>query len=204
MTATLETFTTSITSGNIVASQRPARTETSVSSSLAFANLVVSRGSRTNARTTRMPVICSRSTRLTSSIRSCTSRKLGTICETTRPTQRNRVGTTTASSQDRPRSSRIAITTPPTIMIGTETAIVQVIRVSIWTCWMSLVLRVISDGAPKVATSRPENDDTFRKTAERRSRPNAIAVRDANHTAITEQMIWIIETPNITMPRRMM
>ncbi len=38
--------------------------------------------------------------------------------------------------------------TPPTAMIGAATIIVQVMTTSIWTCWTSLVVRVISDGAP--------------------------------------------------------
>ena len=59
---------------------------------MAVANRSVSCGSRTNARTTRMPVICSRSTRLTSSMRACISRKLGTIRLTTKPTVRNSAG----------------------------------------------------------------------------------------------------------------
>ena len=80
----------------------------------------------------------------------------------------------------------------------------QVISTSIWTCCTSLVLRVISDGAPNVATSRPEYDDTLRNTSERRSRPKAMAVRDANHTATTEQPICSRETTSITAPRRMM
>ena len=193
-------FTTSITSGNMVAIQRPARIETSVSPSFASANRWVSRGSRTNARTTRMPLICSRRIRFTSSMRLCTSRKLGTICETTSPTERNSAGTTTASSHDRPRSSRIAITMPPTIMIGTCTASEQVSSASICTCWTSLVLRVISDGAPNCATSRPENAPTRWKTAARTSRPNDIAVRDAQATATTEQRIWSSETPSMTAP----
>ena len=151
-----------------------------------------------------MPLICSRRIRLTSSIRLCTSRKLGTICETTTPTARNSVGTTTASSHDRPRSSRIAITMPPTIMIGTWTASVQVSSASICTCWTSLVLRVMSDGAPNWATSRPENEPTRWNTAPRTSRPNDIAVREAHATAITEQMIWTNETPSITAPTRRM
>ena len=193
-------FTTSITSGNIVAIHRPARTETSVSPSFATANRSVSRGSRTNARTTRMPLICSRRIRLTSSIRVCTSRKFGTIWETTTPTETKRAGTTIASSQERPRSSRIAITMPPTIMIGTCTARVQPISESIWTCWTSLVLRVISDGAPNWATSRPEKAPTRWKTSARRSRPNDIAVRAEKATAMTEQTIWSSETPSITAP----
>ena len=204
ITATLEMFTTSITSGNMVAIQRPARIETSVNPSFASANRCVSRVSRTNARTTRMPLICSRRIRFTSSMRLCTSRKLGTICQTTTPTARNSAGTTTASSHESPRSSRIAITTPPTIMIGTWTARVQASSASICTCCTSLVLRVMRDGAPNCATSRPENDPTRWKTAPRRSRPNDIAVRAAHATATTEQRIWSSETPSITAPTRTM
>ncbi len=95
-----------------------------------------------------MPVICSRRIRFTPSMRSCMARKPGTIREITNPTARNSSGTQTASSQDSPRSSRIAISTPPTIMIGAATIIVQVISTSICTCCTSLVLRVISEGAP--------------------------------------------------------
>ena len=109
-----------------------------------------------------------------------------------------------ASSHERPRSSRIAITMPPTIMIGTCTASVQPISASICTCWTSLVLRVISEGAPNCATSRPENEPTRWKTAARRSRPNDIAVRAENATATTEQTIWSSETPSMTAPMRRM
>lgn len=70
-----------------------------------------------------------------------------------------------------------AMMTPPTHMIGAETIIVNVISTSIWTCWTSLVVRVISDGAPKVAISRAEKDCTRSKTAARMSRPSAMAVR---------------------------
>ena len=66
---------------------------------------------------------------------------------------------------------------PPTHMIGADTSSVNVIRASIWTCWTSFVVRVISDGAPKWPTSRAENDCTRSKTAARMSRPSAEAVR---------------------------
>ena len=46
---------------------------------------------------------------------------------------------------------------PPTHMIGADTISVNVIRTSIWTCCTSLVVRVISDGAPNWPTSRAEN-----------------------------------------------
>ncbi len=109
-----------------------------------------------------------------------------------------------ASSHESPRFSRIAIRMPPTIMIGTETAIVQVISASIWTCCTSLVLRVISEGAPNWATSRPENVPTRSKIAARRSWPKRIAVRAENQTATTEQPICSRETPSITAPARTM
>ena len=54
---------------------------------------------------------------------------------------------------------------PPTHMIGAETISVKVIRTSIWTCWTSLVVRVISDGAPNWPTSRAEKVCTRSKTA---------------------------------------
>ncbi len=40
---------------------------------------------------------------------------------------------------------------PPMAVIGAATSSVQVIRTSICTCCTSLVMRVISDGAPNVA-----------------------------------------------------
>ena len=99
-------------------------------------------------------------------------------------------------------SSRSAMITPPTIMIGADTAIVQVISTSICTCCTSFVVRVISDGAPNCCTSRVENVPTRWKSAARRSRPKLIAVREPNRTAITEQMIWPNATASITPPVR--
>ncbi len=151
-----------------------------------------------------MPVICSRRTRLTASMRVCISRKPGTIREMIRPTARTSTGTQTTSSQDSPRSSRSAISTPPTIMIGAATIIVQVISTSICTCCTSLVLRVISDGAPKWSTSRLENDPTRWKIAARTSRPKAMAVRAPTYTAAMLHRICTIDTPSITAPVRMM
>lgn len=66
---------------------------------------------------------------------------------------------------------------PPTHMMGADTIRVNDISTSIWTCWTSLVVRVMRDGAPKWPTSRAENDCTRSKTAARTSRPSAEAVR---------------------------
>ena len=45
------------------------------------------------------------------------------------------------------------------------------ISTTIWTCWTSLVLRVISDGVPKWLSSACEKLSTLRKIAPRTSRP---------------------------------
>jgi hypothetical protein len=51
------------------------------------------------------------------------------------------------------------MTTPTTIVIGAAIAMVHVITTSIWTCCTSLVIRVISDGAPNAPTSGGELGD---------------------------------------------
>ena len=66
--------------------------------------------------------------------------------------------------------------TPPTAMIGARIITFRPMTTSIWTCWTSFVLRVISDGGPKVFVSVWEKLRTFRKIALRTSRPKAIAV----------------------------
>ena len=86
-------------------------------------------------------------------------------------------GTLTSISQESPTSSRSAMTTPPTLMIGAATSIVQLISTSICTCCTSLVLRVISDGAPNRATSRAEKRLTCPNSSARTSRPKPIAAR---------------------------
>ena len=65
--------------------------------------------------------------------------------------------------------------TPPTMVIGAEIIIVQVIITSICTCCTSLVVRVIKLGAPNWLSSRVLNDNVRSKTAPRTSRPKLIA-----------------------------
>ena len=88
-----------------------------------------------------------------------------------------RIVTLTTISQDRPRSWRSAMMMPPTHMIGAEIISVQVSSTTICTCCTSLVVRVISEGAPNRVTSRDENAPTWWNTAARVSRPKPIAVR---------------------------
>ena len=73
---------------------------------------------------------------------------------------------------------------PPTMRIGAETMMVRPMKTTVWTCWTSLVLRVISDGGPEpidldlARTSRP-----CVKIALRTSRPKPIATRAPQYTA---------------------
>ena len=177
-TAAEEMLRTSITVGNMNACSRPVRRATSVRSSLAAPKRWTSVGSRTNARTTRMPVICSRSTWFTASIRSCILRNPGTIWEMTVPMAITSTGMLTVSTSDRPVSSRTAMMIPPTSVIGAATSSVQVISTSICTCCTSLVIRVISDGAPKVFISLAEKSPMWWNRPSRQSRPKPIAARD--------------------------
>lgn len=175
-TATEETFTTVMTVGNISAISRPVDSETSVRSVLAPRKRSCSYSSRTKARITRLPVICSRSTRFTVSRRVCMVRNSGRILRTISETAMPRTGTTASSTADSGTSWPSAMMMPPTHMIGADTISVNAMRTSIWTCWTSLVVRVIRDGAPNWPTSRAENDWTRAKTAARTSRPRAAAV----------------------------
>ena len=84
---------------------------------------------------------------------------------------------------DRPTSWRSAMITPTTIVIGAAIAIVHAITTSICTCCTSLVMRVISDGAPNAPTSRAEKSVTWWKRLLRRSRPKLIATLPPKYTA---------------------
>lgn len=122
-------------------------------------------------------MICSRSTRFTVSSRSCIVRNSGRIFATMMLTEIPSTGTTASSTAESGTSCPSAMMMPPTHMIGADTISVNAISTSIWTCWTSLVVRVISEGAPKRPSSRAENDCTRSKTAPRTSRPSADAVR---------------------------
>ncbi len=153
----------------------PAPSETSNSSVLAPANLSRSCGSRTNARMTRTPVICSRSTRLISSSRSCICRNSGRIRKMISASMMASSGTAISSSDESGTFWFSARMIPPTHMIGADSSRVNVMIASIWTCWTSLVVLVISDAAPRWFTSRSENISTRRNTPCLTSRPRAIA-----------------------------
>ncbi len=204
ITATVDRFMTSMTAGNIIAMRRPARTDVSYRSVFASPNRRRSRGSVTNARITRMPEICSRSTPLMVSIFFCMARKYGTIREMISPTTAASTGTITSSSHESCTSCWSARITPPIIMIGAMTMMVRLMRTSIWTCCTSFVARVMSAGAPKVPISCWEKDSTWTNWARRTSRPKPIATRAPRKTAAIVHATWTSVTMSIMPPTRQM
>ena len=167
-----------MTIGKISACSRPTRRAVPVRVALAPPNRSVSWSSRTKARTTRMPVICSRRMRFTLSIEVCMSRNCGSICRMTSPTAMASTGTATATSQERPTSCRSAMTMPPIMLIGADTMIARPMKTTICTWVTSLVLREIRVGAPNRETSWAENSPTRWKIAARRSRPIPMEERE--------------------------
>ena len=141
---------------------------------------------------------------LTRSILRCIARKAGTIRTTISETMMSSTGTETAMSQDSPTSCWMAKITPPIARIGADTMRVAETCTSSCTCWTSLVLRVMSDGAPNCPTSRCEKPTTRWNSAERRSRPMPIASREPKYTAATEHTTWARLIRSITPPVRQM
>ena len=133
-----------------------------VSAALASVKRAASCRSRTNARTTRMPMICSRITPFTSSMFSCIRSNSGMSRLASTPTMTTRSGTDTHTSHDRPGSSWIAMTIPPIDMIGAITMKFSAMRTTICTCCTSFVPRVMSVGAPNRPISSAENRSTRR------------------------------------------
>ena len=97
-----------------------------------------------------------------------------------------------------------ASTTLPTHIRGADTATPNAESASICTCCTSLTVRVISDGVPNCPTSRAEKSSTRRKTAERMSRPIAMAVRAPSDTAPTDAPNWTSARASMVVPVRVM
>ena len=204
MIATLDRLKISISDGMVSANNRVTRSAVSVRSSLASANRCCSCSVRTNARITRIPARFSRSTPLIRSIFTCMTRNSGTIFDNRMPITTAITGMMTNSRADSSTSVRTAMITPPTAVNGAAIIMVRPMSTSICTCCTSLVVRVISDGAPNSLTSLSENCSTLRKRLPRTSRPNAIAVRALKYTAITEITASTSERPSMNAPTRTM
>ena len=113
-------------------------------------------------------------------------------------------GTATATSQDRPRSSRSAMKIPPIIITGIEAMNIRPMLSTVWTCWTSLVLREIRVGAPKWESSLAEKSPTRWKTSRRRSRAMPAEVAEAKRAIATVARMLTIETPSMMAPARRM
>ena len=161
MTPTTVTLSTSIATGNSSTKSEPTLRPTTMMSVFATAKRSSSMSSRTNARTTRTPVSCSRMTRLTASSFFWNVRKSGTIrlmmMQGEQEQQRHRHGDQPAQLA----SCCTAMMTPPIASSGAVTSIVAPIIASICTCCTSFVLRVMSDPGPNFETSRSEKPLTF-------------------------------------------
>ena len=153
-----------------------------------------------------MPVICSRSTRLTVSMRVCMRRNCGTIrADDQRRSTTASTGTLTTSSQDSPRSSRTAMMMPPTHMIGAAT----IMRAAQHDEHLHLlhVVGVAGDQRRRAEVrdlAGGEPADAGGRARARRSRPKLIAVRAPKYTATIEQTICTTLTASIQAPMRMM
>ena len=113
-------------------------------------------------------------------------------------------GRITIRIADSVTSSRTARMMPPTSMMGAVTKMVSAIWTNNWTCWTSLVLRVISDGVPNRFISVAENCWTRSKTPRRTSRPNPIDALEANQTATIERMPTKTASTSMMTPIRQM
>ena len=125
-----------------------------------------------------MPLSTSRVTRFTRSIRTCIALKSGIADRTIRPMNTSSTGMATKTTAESDTLRRSAMTMPPIIVMGATRITVRIISTTIWTCCTSLVVRVISDGAPKRFTSACEKLSTRRKSAPRTSRPKLIETRE--------------------------
>ncbi len=108
-------------------------------------------------------------------MRSCITWYCGTMRRMMATMTTMSTGMLTTSNQPRPTSSLSAMMMPPTAVIGAASSRVHTICTSICTCCTSLVMRVMSDGAPRTPTSRAEKSVTCWNRSRRTSRPNAMA-----------------------------
>ena len=202
--ATVDRFMIPRRAGNARAKIRFTRSDVAVRSAFTTSKRARSDRTRMNARTTRTPVICSRSTCVIRSIFTWTWRKSGTAFQSNTPITAPMSGTITTMSQDSVASSRRAMMIPPIARIGALTRMVSAICRKSCTCWTSFVLRVMSDAVPKRFISRAEKLCTRSKTAPRTSRPTPIDVCEAKYTATTAKRPSSSVIPSMTAPVRQM
>ena len=113
---------------------------------------------------TRTPASVSRMTWLIRSSLTCIARNSGIARHmTSADDERHERQDDDAAGPDSGTSVRSAMMIPPTIRIGAEIMIVRPMNTTVWTCWTSFVLRVISDAGPNWLTSTCEKVSTLRE-----------------------------------------
>ena len=182
-------FMISMSAGRVIANNRLTRRPVSIRSRLATSKRPSSCSVRTKARMTRMPARVSRMTRLMRSILSCIAWNSGTALNMTTPMTTTMMGMMNSRIPVSGMSCRRAMITPPTSMIGAVIIMFRAISTNCWTCVTSLVLRVMRVAAPKWLTSTWLNLSTWRKIAERTSRPMPIEIRADQYTPMMAAII---------------
>ena len=112
---------------------------------LAVSNRFSSVFSLPNARITDSPVRISRETRFTRSTSVCIFLNFGMAMDIRTPTMPRMTSTAKAMTQPMPAPVLTTFRIPPIPKIGAYSSIRRKIAVTICTCWMSLVLRVIRE-----------------------------------------------------------
>jgi len=204
MTATVERLRITVITGIVTAKSRLTLREVSYRSRLDSSKRCSSCFVRTKARMTRTPASVSRMTWLMRSSLAWTARNSGIARDMTRAMKAAINGSTTMSRPDNGTSWRMARMIPPMIRIGAEMMSVRAMKTTIWTCWTSLVLRVISDGVPKRLISTWLKSWTLRKMAPRTSRPKPIAVIAPQYTPTIDARPTTTVTASMNAPVEMM
>ena len=106
----------------------------------------------------------------------CMDMNSGVARVITRPMNTPMTGMATRMTVESVTLRRSAMMTPPIAIIGAISTTLSIISSTICTCCTSLVVRVMSEGAPKRLTSACEKPCTRRNRAPRVSRPSAIEV----------------------------
>ena len=115
-----------------------------------------------NARMTRIPVRFSRAVRFSLSVSFCTRSKRGVTKVKIEAIMKTSRGMTTAKIHDMLEFSALAFWKPMIAYNGAETTILSIIVIIIWTCWTSLVLRVIKEAVEYLSNSISEKFSIFR------------------------------------------
>ncbi len=110
------------------------------------------------------------------------------------------ITTSTIRIEDTGTSCTSASAIPPKHMMIADTATSDVVSTMLCTCWTSLTVLVISDGAPIWSTSRADRFMTLPNTFARRSRPRPADARELSSIAPVAVRICTAATASMVRP----